>query len=75
LNAADHGVELASSVVPNGSGPNDGRRPLSVAVADFLEDTKLSKKPKTLAAYKTALNYSQNPARSCTSKTSKDATC
>jgi integrase/recombinase XerD len=57
LNAAAHGVELASSVVPNGSGPNDGRKPLSVAVADFLEDTKLSKKPKTLAAYKTALNY------------------
>ena len=57
LNAAAHGVELASSVVPNGSSPNDGRKPLSVAVADFLEDTKLSKKPKTLAAYKTALNY------------------
>jgi integrase/recombinase XerD len=55
LNAAAHGVELASSVVPNGS--NDSRKPLSVAVADFLEDTKLSKKPKTLAAYKTALNY------------------
>jgi len=57
LNAVAHGVELASSAGPNGSGLNDGRKPLSVAVADFLEDTKLSKKPKTLAAYKTALNY------------------
>jgi hypothetical protein len=57
LNAANHGVELASSIGPNGSAPNDGHKLLSVAVADFLEDTKLSKKPKTLAAYKTALNY------------------
>ncbi len=57
LNAANHGVELASSVGPNGSSANDGRKPLSVAVADFLEDAKLSKKPKTHAAYKAALNY------------------
>jgi integrase/recombinase XerD len=45
LNAAAHGVELASSNGPNASSPIDGRKPLSVAVADFLEDTKLSKKP------------------------------
>ena len=30
LNAAAHGVELASSAGPNGSSPNDGRKPLSV---------------------------------------------
>ena len=40
LNAANHGVELASSVGPNGSSANDGRKPLSVAVADFLEDER-----------------------------------
>jgi integrase/recombinase XerD len=57
LNAANHGVELASSVGPNGSSTNDGRKPLSVAVEDFLEDMKLSRKPKTHSAYKTALNY------------------
>jgi integrase/recombinase XerD len=57
LNAANHGVELASSIGPNGSTPDDGRKPLSIAVEDFLEDMKLSRKPKTHAAYKTALNY------------------
>jgi integrase/recombinase XerD len=57
LNAANHGVELASTVGSNGSSPNDGCKPLSVAVEDFLEDMKLSRKPKTHAAYKTALNY------------------
>ena len=35
----------------------DGRRSLPVAVADYLDETKLSKKPKTLAAYSTALSY------------------
>src|SRR3984957_1342587 len=57
LNAANHGVELASTVGSNGSSPNDGCKPLSVAVEDFLEEMKLSRKPKTHAAYKTALNY------------------
>jgi len=32
-------------------------RSLATAVAEFLEETKLTKKPKTLAAYTTALNY------------------
>jgi integrase/recombinase XerD len=35
----------------------NGRRSLPAAVADFLEETKLTKKPKTHAAYSTALNY------------------
>jgi len=30
---------------------------VAAAVAQFLEETELTKKPKTLAAYTTALNY------------------
>jgi integrase/recombinase XerD len=37
----------------------NGRKPLTVAVADFLEKTKLSKKPTTLAVYRTAIRYFQ----------------
>jgi integrase/recombinase XerD len=48
LNARNNGIAIL---------PEASRRPLSVAVAEYLEDTKLAKKPKTLAAYKTALNY------------------
>ncbi len=50
LNAINHGVAVA----PTGQ---NGRQSLSAAVADYLEETKLSKKPKTYAAYSTALNY------------------
>ncbi|GAC1436684.1 MAG: hypothetical protein NVS1B11_21070 [Terriglobales bacterium] len=35
----------------------DGRQSLPVSVADYLDETKLSKKPKTFAAYSTALAY------------------
>lgn len=35
----------------------NGNRSLAAAVAQFLEETELTKKPKTLAAYTTALNY------------------
>ncbi len=35
----------------------DTRRSLPVAIADYLEEIKLSKKPKTYAAYATALSY------------------
>ena len=31
--------------------------PNPTSVVEFLEETKLTKKPKTLAAYTTALNY------------------
>jgi len=51
LNAVNNGV----SVVPQ-DGQN-GHRSLSVAVTEYLEETKLSKKPKTYAAYNTALSY------------------
>ena len=50
LNAVNNGV----SVVPDGQ---NGNRSIAAAVADFLDETKLTKKPKTLAAYSTALAY------------------
>ena len=50
LNAVNNGV----SVVPeNGK----GYRSIATAVAEFLDETELTKKPKTLAAYTTALSY------------------
>src|SRR6202163_782825 len=49
LNALNNGV----SVVPDGQ---NGRRSVAAAVAEFLDETKLTKKPKTLAAYTTALS-------------------
>lgn len=48
LNAKNNGI----AVVPESS-----RRLVSVAVAGYLEDVELTKKPKTLAAYTTALEY------------------
>ena len=48
LNARNNGIAIL---------PEAFRRPLSVAVTQYLEETKLTKKPKTLAAYTTALNY------------------
>jgi integrase/recombinase XerD len=51
LNAVNHGV----AVVPE-NGQN-GHRSVAAAVAEFLDETKLTKKPKTLAAYRTALSY------------------
>jgi integrase len=50
LNAVNNGV----AVLPDGQNEN---RSVAAAVADFLDETKLTKKPKTLAAYTTALNY------------------
>ena len=50
LNAVNNGV----SVVPDGK---NGNRSVAAAVAEFLDETKLTKKPKTLAAYSTALAY------------------
>ena len=51
LNALNQGV----TVVPeNGDG---GHRSVATAVTQYLEETELTKKPKTLAAYTTALNY------------------
>jgi integrase/recombinase XerD len=51
LNAVNMGV----AVVPENG--DSGHRSIATAVAGFLEETELTKKPKTLAAYTTALNY------------------
>lgn len=50
LNAVNNGV----AVIPDGT---NGQRALATAVAEFLEDTRLTKKAKTLAAYTTSLDY------------------
>src|SRR6202142_4298573 len=51
LNAVNYGVPVM---------PNNGKhrhRSLAAVAAEFLDETKLTKKPKTLAAYTTSLNY------------------
>jgi integrase/recombinase XerD len=51
LNATNNGI----AIVPQNG--NNGHRSLAAAVEDFLEETKLTKKSKTLAAYTTSLSY------------------
>jgi integrase/recombinase XerD len=50
LNALNNGVPM----LPEN---DNGHRSVAAAVSQFLEETELTKKPKTLAAYTTALNY------------------
>jgi integrase/recombinase XerD len=50
LNAVNNGVSVVSD-------DKNGHRSVAAAVADFLDETELTKKPKTLAAYSTALTY------------------
>jgi integrase/recombinase XerD len=50
LNAVNNGV----AVVPENG---NGHRSVAASVAEYLEETKLSKKPKTFSAYSTALAY------------------
>jgi len=50
LNAVNHGA----AIVPESG---NGHRSVAASVADYLDETKLTKKPKTLAAYTTALSY------------------
>lgn len=50
LNAINNGVSIQPE---NGN----GQRSLSATIADYLDEIKLTKKPKTLAAYTTALAY------------------
>jgi integrase/recombinase XerD len=50
LNALNNGVTVA----PDGQ---NGHRSLAAAVTDFLDETKLTKKPKTHSAYWTSLHY------------------
>jgi hypothetical protein len=51
LNAPNNGVD----VMPENG--DSRHRSLAAAVAEFLDETKLTKKPKTVAAYTTVLNY------------------
>jgi len=53
LNAVNHGVAVSQN------GNTNGPRSVAVAVTEFLDETKLTKKPKTHAAYSTALKYFQ----------------
>jgi integrase len=53
LNARSHGIHIHQE-------DKLGRRPLAPAIAEYLEEIKLSKKPKTYAAYSTALRYFQD---------------
>jgi integrase/recombinase XerD len=50
LNAVNNGVTVV---------PENGQRSLAAAVSEYLEETTLTKKPKTVAAYTTALSYFQ----------------
>jgi integrase/recombinase XerD len=50
LNALNNGVSVLQE-------KGNGHPSVAAAVAKFLEETELTKKPKTLAAYTTALNY------------------
>jgi integrase/recombinase XerD len=52
LNAVNNGV-----AVQDQSQNSAGKRSVQEAIASFLEDTKDTKKPKTLAAYTTSLKY------------------
>jgi integrase/recombinase XerD len=54
LNARNNGVNVISE-----NGPSNGHTSVAASITDFLEETKLSKKPKTFAAYSTALHYFQ----------------
>jgi integrase/recombinase XerD len=51
LNAVSNGVAV---VAQDGQ---DGHRTIAGAIAEYLEEVRLAKKPKTLAAYTTALAY------------------
>jgi integrase len=50
LNAVNNGA----AIVPEN---DNGHRSVAASVEDYLEETKLTKKPKTYAAYSTALAY------------------
>src|SRR5262249_32436355 len=52
LNARNHGVATART-------STNGNRSFAGVVAEYLEEIKLAKKPKTHAAYSTALAYFQ----------------
>jgi integrase len=57
LNAVNNGATLVES------GERNGRKSLASAIVAYLEETKLSNKPKTFSAYSTALDYFQESWR------------
>ncbi len=54
LNAVKAGLEILNAPVMIGG---QAKHSLAAAIASYLEDVKLTKKPKTYSAYSTALNY------------------
>ncbi|MGH9522189.1 MAG: tyrosine-type recombinase/integrase [Terriglobales bacterium] len=54
LNARSHGLAVSDPAQPN------GRRSLAAAVSTYLSEIEITKKPKTFAAYSTALQYFQD---------------
>jgi len=48
LSAKGHGIKVV---------PESGQRSLAAAIADYLDEVKLTKKPKTLSAYTKSLEY------------------
>lgn len=48
LSAKGHGIKVV---------PENGQKSLAAAIADYLDDVELTKKPKTLSAYTTSLEY------------------
>jgi integrase/recombinase XerD len=54
LNAVKAGLEILDAPVMI---DGQAKHSLAAAIASYLEDIKLTKKPKTFAAYSTALNY------------------
>jgi integrase/recombinase XerD len=69
LHAVNNGVAVAPE---NGQ---DGHRSLAAAVSEYLEETTLTKKPKTLAAYTTALTYFTESCPKLFLKKSNAKTC
>ena len=67
MNAVSHGVSVVAH-------DQNAHRSVAAAVAEFLDETKLTKKPKTLAAYSAALT-SSSPVTSSLSKRSTAGTC
>jgi integrase/recombinase XerD len=57
INAVNNGATVVES------GERNGRKSLAAAIVAYLEETKLSKKPKTFSAYSTALDYFQESCR------------
>jgi len=53
LNAVNNGVDVVSDISKN------GHTQLLDAIKEFLEETKLTKKPRSFSAYNTALKYLQ----------------